>query len=141
MTGTDSSSRLHHVTFAVAPERLDAATQLFTELGFTLHAGELTEAGLRIRLDWDRGIEIISPIAGSTASVAASVNDFLDSHGDGVYTVVVQIPEARSAESIAERYGATITYRLNVAGEGSHVEEIKMSVLGLPVTLLDTNVP
>jgi len=93
MTKELPSQRLHHVTFAVAAERLDTATQLFTELGFALNPGELPDAGLHIRLDWERGIELISPIAGSTASVAASVNEFLDNHGDGVYTVVLQVPD------------------------------------------------
>jgi len=40
MTTEVPSQRLHHVTFAVAAERLDAATQLFTELGFALNPGE-----------------------------------------------------------------------------------------------------
>ena len=41
MTNELPSQRLHHVTFAVAAERLDTATQLFTELGFALNPGEL----------------------------------------------------------------------------------------------------
>ncbi len=54
-------------SFAVAPERHDAVAQMFTGLGFTLAPAELTELGLRINLDWDHGIELISPLPGSTA--------------------------------------------------------------------------
>jgi methylmalonyl-CoA/ethylmalonyl-CoA epimerase len=135
------SQRLHHVTFAVALEHLDAATQLFTDLGFVLNSGELPEAGLHIRLDWDRGIELISPIAGSTASAAASVNEFLNNHGDGVYTVVLQVPQASAAESIAERYGSGTRYRFDISGEGTYCNEIELSVLGLPLTFMSTNIP
>ena len=133
--------RLHHVTFAIAPERLDEATQFFTELGFTLQPGELPDAGLQLRLDWERGIELISPIAGSTASVAASVNEFLHSKGDGIYTVVLQVPDASAAESVAERYGSNTRYRFDIEGEGTYVSEVELSVLGLPLTFMSTNIP
>jgi hypothetical protein len=133
--------RLHHVVFAVAMERHDAVAQMFTDLGFTLQPAELSELGLRIHLDWDRGIELISPIAGATAPVAASVVEFLDQKGDGIYTVVIQVPGAAAAESVTERYGATIRFRQKLEGDGSHLEEIDLSVFDLPLTLLDTNVP
>lgn len=141
MTAEAPPQRLHHVTFAVSPERLDEATELFTELGFTLQQGELPDAGLHIRLDWKQGIELISPIAGSTASVAASVNEFLNNEGDGVYTVVLQVPGASAAESVAQRYGSSTRYRFDISGEGTYVNEIELSVLGLPLTFMSTNIP
>src|SRR4051795_92229 len=97
--------RLHHVVFAVAMERHDAVAQMFTDLGFTLQPAELTELGLRIHLDWDRGIELISPIAGSTAPVAASVIEFLDQKGDGIYTVVIRVNGAAPAETLTHSSG------------------------------------
>jgi 4-hydroxyphenylpyruvate dioxygenase-like putative hemolysin len=141
MTDHRSSASLHHVVFAVAPERHDAVASMFTELGFSLQPAELTELGLRINLDWERGIELVSPIPGSTAAVAASVIEFLNAKGDGIYTVVVAVPQAAAAEAVAERYGADIRFRQKLAGDGSHLEEIDLSVLGLPLTLLDTNIP
>jgi 4-hydroxyphenylpyruvate dioxygenase-like putative hemolysin len=137
----DASSRLHHVVFAVAAERHTTVAQMFTELGFVFAPAELTELGLRIDLAWDRGLELISPIPGSTASVAASVNEFLDAHGDGVYTVVIQVPGASAAESVTQRHGASIRFRQKFEGDGSHLEEIDLSVHGLPLTLLDTSIP
>jgi len=134
-------SQLHHVVFAVAPDRHEAVAAMFSDLGFTLQPAELTDLGLRIALDWDRGIELISPLPGSTASVAASVNAFLDAKGDGIYTVVLQVPGAAAAESVTERYGASIRFRQKLEGDGRHLEEIDLTVLGLPLTLLDTNIP
>jgi 4-hydroxyphenylpyruvate dioxygenase-like putative hemolysin len=138
---TQQGPQLHHVVFAVAMERHDAVAQMFTDLGFTLQPAELSELGLRIHLDWDRGVELISPIAGSTAPVAASVIEFLDQKGDGVYTVVIRVPGAAAAEAVTERYGAIIRFRQKLEGDGAHLEEIDLSVLDLPLTLLDTDVP
>jgi methylmalonyl-CoA/ethylmalonyl-CoA epimerase len=136
-----TAPRLHHVVFAVAPERHETVAQMFTNLGFSLQSAELAELGVTVSLDWDRGVELISPAAGATADVAASVQAFLDSNGDGIYTVVLQVPGASEAEAVAERYGATIRFRQKLEGDGTHLEEIDLSVLGLPLTLLDTNIP
>jgi methylmalonyl-CoA/ethylmalonyl-CoA epimerase len=140
----DSPSRLHHVVFAVARERQDVVGQLFTELGFNLEDIKLDELGLRVLLDWNRGIELISPDPGSAATVAVSVTEFLASHGDGVFTVVVQVPGASQAEDIAKRYGSTTRFQQGFddkAASGNYLEEIDLSVLGLPLTFLSTNLP
>jgi 4-hydroxyphenylpyruvate dioxygenase-like putative hemolysin len=140
-TTEDSSPLLHHVVFAVAAERHADVAKLFTDLGFGFQDLELAELGLHIYLDWNRGIELISPIPGSAAPVAASVNEFLERHGDGVYTVVIRVPGASAAEAVAERYGATTRFRQNFEGEGSYLDEVDLSVFGLPLTFLSTNVP
>lgn len=137
MTGGPS---LHHVVFAVAADRQASAVQMFTELGFSFNAAELTELGVHVQLDWDRGLELISPAPGATTSVAASVNDFLDRHGDGVYTVVIRVPDIAAAEAVTERYGSTTRFMQGFSGEGSYLDEIDLSVLGLPLTLLSTNI-
>jgi len=136
-----SAPSLHHVVFAIDPDRHDEVAQMFTELGFSFNGAELAELGLRINLDWDRGIELISPLPGATAAVAASVKEFLDAKGDGIYTVVLHVPGASAAEAITERYRATIRFRQKLEGDGTHLEEIDLSVFDLPLTLLDTNLP
>jgi 4-hydroxyphenylpyruvate dioxygenase-like putative hemolysin len=135
------SASLHHVVFAVDNDRHDDVAQMFTGLGFTLQPAELAEMGLRINLDWANGIEIISPLPDATQPVADSVRRFLDAHGDGVYTVVLKVPQAAAAEAVTARYGAAIRFRQKLEGDGIHLEEIDLSVLGLPLTLLDTNIP
>jgi methylmalonyl-CoA/ethylmalonyl-CoA epimerase len=137
----DSSSRLHHVVFAIARDRHEAVGRLFSELGFSFEDIDLDELGLRVLLDWNRGIELISPDPGSTATVAVSVTEFLATHGDGVYTVVVQVPEASQAEDIAKRYDSTTRFRQGFEGDGNYLEEIDLSVFGLPLTFLSTNLP
>jgi methylmalonyl-CoA/ethylmalonyl-CoA epimerase len=134
-------TQLHHVVFAVAPERQAKAAQMLTELGFSFDRTELTELGVSIYLDWNGGLELISAIPGATADVAASVNEFVERNGDGVYTVVLRVPEASAAEAVTDRYGSKIRFRQSFSGEGSHLDEIDLSVLGLPLTLLSTNIP
>jgi methylmalonyl-CoA/ethylmalonyl-CoA epimerase len=132
---------LHHVVFAVAAERHATATQMFSDLGFVFETLQLTELGLDIHLDWNRGIELISPTPGSTGEVALSVTEFLERHGDGVFTVVVGVPDASSAAVVAERYGATTRFRQHMEGEGTYLDENDVSILGLPLTFLATNIP
>ncbi len=140
MSAEQETSQLHHVVFAVAAERQSAVAQMFTDLGFAFDSAELTELGVQVHLDWNRGIELISPVPGSTTSVAASVNEFLERHGAGVYTVVLRLPDASAAESVAAGYGSTTRFRQGFSGEGSYLDEIDLSVLGLPLTFLSTNV-
>ena len=47
---------------------------------------------------------------------------------------------ARNASSSAG-YGATIRFRQKFEGDGTHLEEIDLSVFDLPLTLLDTSLP
>jgi 4-hydroxyphenylpyruvate dioxygenase-like putative hemolysin len=140
MTAEDQSS-LHHVVFAVAPQRRAAMAQMFTDLGFAFEKVPLPDLGVDVALDWNRGVELISPTPGSEAPVARSVTEFLDAHGDGIYTVVLRVPGAPAAEAVAQRYGATTRFRQSFEGDGTHLEEVDLSVLGLPLTFLATNIP
>ena len=80
-------SQLHHVVFAVAPERHDAVAQMFTDLGFTLQPAELTEFGLRIQPGLGAGHRNHqSRSQDEPPPVATSVAEFLDQKGDGMYT-------------------------------------------------------
>ncbi|KUH80302.1 MULTISPECIES: hypothetical protein [unclassified Mycobacterium] len=137
---TEERSRLHHVVLAVAREHQATVAQMFTELGFRFDGTDLTDLGVSVHLDWNGGLELISPIPGSTAEVARSVTDFLDRNGDGVYTVVLRVPEASAAESLTERYGSTTRFRQSFSGEGSYLDEVDLSVFGMPLTFLSTNV-
>ncbi|MCT7657515.1 VOC family protein [Mycobacterium deserti] len=137
---SQKSARLHHVVFAVARERQAAVAQMFTELGFRFDSTDLADLGVTVYLDWDGGLELISPIPGSTAEVARSVTEFLDRSGDGIYTVVLQVPDASAAESLTERYGSATRFRQSFSGEGSYLDEVELSVFGLPLTFLSTNV-
>lgn len=134
---SDSPPRVHHVAFAVAPERLSTTAQFFVDLGFTFDTIELADVGLRVLLDWTRGIELVSPDGAENGSVA----DFLDRNGDGVYSVVLRVPEASAAEHVARRYGAHTHLRQHRDVGGFGLDEIELAVRGLPLTFLSTDLP
>ncbi|WP_255396708.1 hypothetical protein [Mycobacterium sp. E2462] len=43
--------------------------------------------------------------------------------------------------SVAQRYGSTTRFRQGFSGDGNYLEEVDLSVLGLPLTFLSTNLP
>jgi hypothetical protein len=45
---TQEGSQLHHVVFAVTPERHDAVAQMFVDLGFVLQPAELRRTAVRL---------------------------------------------------------------------------------------------
>jgi 4-hydroxyphenylpyruvate dioxygenase-like putative hemolysin len=132
---------MHHVVFAVAPERLDAAVQFLESLGFRFHRHELTDVGLQVMLDWDGGVEIVTPTAPDDRN-PGSVAEFLAREGDGVYSVVMCVDNADAAEDLARRYGADTQLRQRRDGDGIELLEVQLStIFGMPLTLLSMNLP
>jgi methylmalonyl-CoA/ethylmalonyl-CoA epimerase len=61
---TYESSRansVHHLVFAVPQQQLSDTAQFFSELGFRFQAIELEDVSLRVLLDWDGGLELVTP--------------------------------------------------------------------------------
>ena len=132
---------LHHVVFAIARERLDRAAEFLTELGFQFQAFDHEELRLAIRLDWDRGFELISPLAGAPIE-AGTASDFLARNGDGLFSVVVRTADCDAAEHIARGHGVNADFRQHIEGDGFEVTEVKLEALcGIPLTFLTTNMP
>jgi 4-hydroxyphenylpyruvate dioxygenase-like putative hemolysin len=140
---TNESSRansVHHVVFAVPQEQLSDTAQFFSELGFRFQTIELEDVGLRVLLDWDGGLELVTPLS-SAADGGNAVANFLQQNGAGVYSVVIRVGDAPAAAQVAERYGAQTRFHQHRGGDGYELDEIEISVLGLPLTLLSTDLP
>ena len=131
---------VHHVVFAVPPEQLPEAVEFFSELGFRFQDIELEDVGLRVLLDWDGGLELVTPLS-SEAEGAGAVTEFLQRNGPGVYSVVIRVGDAPAAEQVAQRYGAQTRFHQHRGGEGFELDEIELSVLGLPLTFLSSDLP
>jgi methylmalonyl-CoA/ethylmalonyl-CoA epimerase len=124
--------------FAVPQEQLAETEQFFSELGFRFQTIELDDVGLRVLLDWDGGLELVTPLRGDGTGEVAQ---FLHRNGPGVYSVVIRVGDASAAEQVAQRYGARTQFRQHRGGEGFELDEIEISVLGLPLTFLSTDLP
>lgn len=138
MAESSSVPLLHHAVIAVEPEHLAQTAQLFTDLGFRFDTFDLDDVGLRVMLDWMRGVELVTPIADGRDT---AVRRFLDRHGDGVYTIALRVGDAPAAEQIARRYGGVTNFRQHRDGEGWQLDEIEMTALQLPLTFISTDLP
>jgi methylmalonyl-CoA/ethylmalonyl-CoA epimerase len=131
---------VHHVVFAVPQKQLPETSQFFSDLGFRFQTIELDDVGLRVLLDWDGGLELVTPLS-SEADDANAVAQFLQQNGAGVYSVVIRVGDAPAAEQLAQRYGAQTLFHQHRGGDGYQLDEIEISVLGLPLTFLSTDLP
>ena len=134
------ANSVHHVVFAVPREQLSETAQFFSELGFRFQTIELEDVGLRVLLDWDGGLELVTPLS-AAADGAGEVEQFLQQNGPGVYSVVIRVGDVPAAEQVARRYGAQTRFHQHRGGEGYELDEIENSVLGLPLTFLSTDLP
>lgn len=134
------SSSVHHVVFATPQEQLSETAQFFSDLGFRFQTIELQDVGLRVLLDWDGGLELVTPLS-SEADGENAVAHFLQHNGPGVYSVVIRVGDASAAEQVAQRYGARTRFHQHRGGDGYELDEIEISVLGLPLTFLSTDLP
>jgi 4-hydroxyphenylpyruvate dioxygenase-like putative hemolysin len=128
------------VVFATPQEQLSEMAQFFSDLGFRFQTIELDDVGLRVLLDWDGGLELVTPLS-SEADGDNAVAQFLQQNGPGVYSVVIRVGDASTAEQVAQRYGARTRFRQHRGGDGYELDETEISVLGLPLTFLSTDLP
>jgi 4-hydroxyphenylpyruvate dioxygenase-like putative hemolysin len=132
---------MHHVVFAIAPERLDAATTFLEALGFRFQTHVLDDIRLSVNLDWERGVELVTPLDDDQAK-PGSVRDFLARQGDGVFSVVMRVEDADASAELVRRYGASVDFRQDRGGDGLELVEVQLAtIFGMPLTLLATNLP
>ena len=134
------ANSVHHVVLAVPQEQLSETAQFFSDLGFRFQTIELEDVGLRVLLDWDGGLELVTPLS-SEGDGDNAVAQFLQQNGPGVYSVVIRVGDAPAAEQAAQRYGAQTRLRQHRGGDGYDLDEIEITVLGLPLTFLSTDLP
>jgi len=139
MMTTEPPMRLHHVVFCVRPENQERAAGLWRELGLQFQEVSLEDLGVRVLIDWNAGIEIISPT--DTASTkAADFTAFLDERGEGLYSVVMGVSEVDGPAAIAARYGAPIQFEQRRTYGSFQLDEIMLApVHGMAITFLATS--
>lgn len=98
------SSRVDHVAFLVRDENFEAALARSTEvLGLSFDGPyDLADRGIRIAIDWDAGIEFITP---TNSDIALGPSVFLDEHGEGFYRLVLGVRDLEDAVAKATSHG------------------------------------
>lgn len=94
--------------------------------------------GIRVLINWDAGVEIVSPSGPGT--VGPGVRTFLDERGEGVYAVVVEVDDLEGATAQAAAAGARVIDTEDIVfGEGSDALRVRQvmldELLGMRLTL------
>jgi hypothetical protein len=132
--------KLHHVVFCVRHDNQERAADLWRGLGLTFAEIALPDLGIRVLIDWEAGIELVSPVPGS-GEPAAAFTTFLETRGEGVYSVVMDVEEVAGPEAVAVRYGAQVDYRQNRDHGSLIIDEVMLApVHGMPITFLATEI-
>jgi hypothetical protein len=132
--------RLHHVVFCVHPENQERAAGLWRQLGLTFAEVDLDDLGLRVLIDWDAGIEVVSPVGDGEQS--ASFTAFLSERGEGLYSVVMGVDEVAGPVALAARYGAVVEYEQHRRHGALTIDEVSLAPFcGMAVTFLATDPP
>lgn len=67
---------------------------------------------------------------------------FLNDHGEGVYSVVIRTSEVARPIAVATRHGADLEFQQHREGEGFELDEATIRTAeGMSVTFLATDIP
>jgi len=129
------TKRVHHAVYCLAPEHLDDAVGLWSEvLGvhFDEYAGN---PGLRVFYAPDAGLELIAPVPES-GQVPPRIAAFADEHGEGLYTLVFEVPGIDDAASAADGRGIGVDHWLRFPA----IDEADLpEVYGMRMTLAEVH--
>jgi hypothetical protein len=114
------TNRMSHVVYCVRPENFETATKLWsTALGVTFDQLDMHDGGLRVSFSLENGVEVVAPAANGPKKF----HDFLESNGEGVYTVVYVVSDLDAAEAEAAAQGVVVADRLVYTGRRPWSEE------------------
>jgi hypothetical protein len=130
--------RVHHVVFCVHHDNQERAAGLWRDLGLTFAEVDLADLGIRVLIDWEAGIELVAPVPGS-GDEAAAFTGFLAERGEGLWSVVMDVPDVDDPTAVAGRYGAEVAYRQHRSYGSTVIDEVMLApYCGMPITFLST---
>jgi len=128
--------KVHHAVFCVHGDNQERAADLWRELGLTFSEIVLDDLEIRVLIDWDAGIELVSPLH-DAGEPALAFTTFLETQGEGLYSLAMSVDEVDGPEAIALRYGAQVEYRQHRDLGHFVIDEVMLApVHGMPITFL-----
>jgi len=128
--------KVHHAVFCVHGDNQERAADLWRELGLTFAEIVLADLEIRVLIDWDAGIELVSPMP-DAGEPAVAFTTFLETQGEGLYSLAMSVDEVDGPEAIALRYGAKVEYRQHRDLGSFVIDEVMLApVHGMPITFL-----
>ncbi len=80
-------------------------------LGVTFHDAKVENIfGVRCALSWEAGIELFSPLPGTTNPLAMGMLQHLEKNGEGLYGVVFSVDNADEGRDRAQEMGITANF-------------------------------
>jgi hypothetical protein len=117
-------SRVHHVVWCIRPESLERVRQLWQgALGITLTDVDLPDLGVLVLVSWEGGLEIMAPTYAEGA-LADMARAFLAEHGEGVFSVVFDVPDIDDAVEGMQAIGAALVFRDDITPDEFEEREI-----------------
>ena len=102
---------VHHVAWCVRAESLPRVRAFWEGvIGVPLDELDLPELGLKVLVSWHGGVEIMAPVY-ATGLMVDAANQFLEKHGEGVYTVVYDVQGIESVVSAFTAAGGKLLFR------------------------------
>ena len=130
--------KVHHAVFCVHGDNQERAADLWRRLGLVFAEIVLDDLELRVLIDWDAGIELVAPLP-DAGEPARAFTTFLETQGEGLYSLVMSVDEVDGPEAIARRYGAEVEYRQHREIGDVVIDEVMLApVHGMPITFLST---
>jgi hypothetical protein len=128
--------KVHHAVFCVHTANQEQAADLWRDLGLTFAEVVLEDLDIRVLIDWEAGIELLSPLPDAGAA-ATAFTTFLETHGEGLFSLAMGVDEVDGPEAIARRYGALVEYRQHREVGAMVIDEVQLApVHGMPITFL-----
>jgi hypothetical protein len=112
MNSSAGRVRIHTAVWYVKAENLDRVCSYWERaLGLSMTEIELPpDRGLRILLDFDAGVEVITATRPSEDWTNKRVRKYLSEHGEGVYNVIYDVPSIEEATPLMLEEGAVLEF-------------------------------
>jgi catechol 2,3-dioxygenase-like lactoylglutathione lyase family enzyme len=91
----------------IVAKDFEKAVALYSKLlGVTFNDAKVEEIfGVRCAISWEAGIELFSPLPGTTNPLAMGMLQHLEKHGEGLYGVAFGVDNADSGRDRAQEMG------------------------------------
>jgi predicted enzyme related to lactoylglutathione lyase len=109
---------LHHVAWCVQPENMDRARAYWEDaIGLDrMEDLDLTDLGIRVLVSWEGGVEVMCP-TNENGSMAVAVRQFLAERGEGVYSVVYNVPDIAATQAKIVADGGQLVFEELIPAE------------------------
>ena len=110
--------KLHGINrVVILVKDIEKAVDLYSKLfntTFKYTAADDDGLGVRAALNFDAGVEIVSPVPGSDAPFATGLSQHIKEHGEGIFSVMFSVDNADEARDRAQDLGLRVVTEMRL---------------------------